>query len=314
MKTGLYYTITQPITRCSLVSYCEDVSFQPGKEKKMCWVIYYHLVFFLRWHILKSDLHVDFIDLIIAVVKRYVCKKKKKSKAWDLIDVSVCTEEILMNCLSFPLYNSVNMPDTRSCFFTCIRLNLIGPSFSSDSCKWRGCLCTSQVNRSRKKAPPGICLTVWALGPFNLAFLGLLPATLYVCNLNGAQLLLKSPEESSLQRRKKKPPFWWYSWGTSHLFRSSLLLHVEVICTAAPATIPTAPSALLPEMEQREQIQAKSKLFYSCCTTNKQTSGSIQSGPLEGLWALPKRGKWWGMGCREAGGDRGEARWQSCGC
>lgn len=203
MKTGLYYTITQPITRCSLVSYSEDVSFQPGKEKKMCWVIYYHLVFFLRWHILKSDLHVDFIDLIIAVVKRYVCKKKK-SKAWDLIDVSVCTEEILMNCLSFPLYNSINMPDTRSCFFTCIRLNLIGPSFSSDSCKWRGCLCTSQVNRSRKKAPPGICLTVWALGPFNLAFLGLLPATLYVCNLNGAQLLLKSPEESSLQRRKKK--------------------------------------------------------------------------------------------------------------
>lgn len=30
---------------------------------------------------MKSDLHVDFIDLIIAVVKRYVCKKKKKSKA-----------------------------------------------------------------------------------------------------------------------------------------------------------------------------------------------------------------------------------------
>lgn len=132
------------------MSYCEDVSFQPGEEKKMCWVIYYHLVFFLRWHILKSDLHVDFIDLIIAVVKRYVFKKKK-SEAWDLIDVSVCTEEILMNCLSFPLYNSINMPDTRSCFFTCIRLNLIGPSFSSDSCKWRGYLCTSRVNRSRKK-------------------------------------------------------------------------------------------------------------------------------------------------------------------
>lgn len=166
MKTGLYYTITQPITRCSLVSYSEDVSFQPGKEKKMCWVIYYHLVFFLRWHILKSDLHVDFIDLIIAVVKRYVCKKKKKSKAWDLIDVSVCTEEILMNCLSFPLYNSINVPDTRSCFFTCIRLNLIGPSLSSDSCKWRGCLCTSRVNRSRKKSPTWYLPYSMSPGPF----------------------------------------------------------------------------------------------------------------------------------------------------
>lgn len=43
--------------------------------------------------------------------------------------------------------------------------------------------------------------------------------------------------------------------------------------------------------KQLEKIQTKCKLFYSCCTTNKQTSGSIQSGPLEGLWALPKRGK-----------------------
>lgn len=81
-----------------------------------------------------------------------------------------------------------------------------------------------------------------------------------------------------------------------------------------PLRLPPPTKKNKKKMEQREQIQAKSKLFYSCCTTNKQTSGSIQSSPLEGLWALPKRGKWWGMGCREAGGDRGEARWRSCGC
>lgn len=33
------------------------------------------------------------------------------------------------------------------------------------------------------------------------------------------------------------------------------------------------------------------KNFYSRCTTNKQTSGSVGSGPLEGLGAAPNRGK-----------------------
>lgn len=170
---------------------------------------------------------------------------------------------------------------------------------------------------------PEICLTVWSEGPFNLVVLGLLPATLYVCILNGAQLLLKSQEESSLQskiikrKQKKKNLFsWQHPWGVSHLFGSLLSLHVRVICTATPATLPLVPLAPPPQKKtkQLEKIQTKCKLFYSCCTTNKQTSGSIQSGPLEGLWALPKRGKWWGMGCRKAGRDRGEARWQSCGC
>lgn len=168
--------------------------------------------------------------------------------------------------------------------------------------------------KQSKQTRPGICLTVWALGPFNLVVLGLLPATLYVCILNGAQLLLKSQEESSLQRKKgwKKSYFLTTPMGRlTFVWRFSFItcrgdLHRNSCYT------PSAPPPQKKEL--REQIQTKSKLFYSCCTTNKQTSGSIQSGPLEGLWALPKRGKWWGMGCREAGGDRGEARWQSCGC
>lgn len=49
-----------------------------------------------------------------------------------------------------------------------------------------------------------ICRTVRARGLFNLVVLGQLPATLYVCILNGAQLLLKSQEENSLQKKKKK--------------------------------------------------------------------------------------------------------------
>lgn len=218
-----------------------------------------------------------------------------------------------MKYLSFPRYISINGPGCSNCFFTGIGLNLSRPSLSSDSGKWNGYLCTSRVNRRGKT--PEICLTVWALGPFNLVVLGLLPATLYVCILNGAQLLLNSREESSLQsKKKKKTSSWRHPWGNSHLFGGSLPLHVEVIYTAAPATLPSPPPHHPQKMKQREKIQTKSKLFYSCCTTNKQTSGSIQSGPLEGLWALPKRGKWWGMGCRKAGGDRGEARWRSCGC
>lgn len=94
------------------------------------------------------------------------------------------------------------MPGTCNCFFTGIRLNLSRPSLNSDSSKWKRYLCTSRVNIQRKM--PEICLTVWALGPFNLVVLGLLPATLYVCILNGAQLLLESQEEGSLQSKGKK--------------------------------------------------------------------------------------------------------------
>lgn len=107
-----------------------------------------------------------------------------------------------MKYLSFPRYISINGPGCSNCFFTGIGLNLSRPSLSSDSGKWNGYLCTSRVNRRGKT--PEICLTVWALGPFNLVVLGLLPATLYVCILNGAQLLLNSREESSLQSKKKK--------------------------------------------------------------------------------------------------------------
>lgn len=107
-----------------------------------------------------------------------------------------------MKYLSFPRYISINGPGCSYCFFTGIGLNLSRPSLSSDSGKWNGYLCTSRVNRRGKT--PEICLTVWALGPFNLVVLGLLPATLYVCILNGAQLLLNSREESSLQSKKKK--------------------------------------------------------------------------------------------------------------
>lgn len=271
----------------------------------MRWVIYCQLVIFLGWHILKWDSQVYFIDLIITVVQKYV-----KKDASDLIDTSMCTEEILMKYLSFPLYISINMPGTSNCFFTGIRLNLSRPSLSGDSSKWKGYLCTSRVNRQGKMSE--ICLTVWALGLFNLVVLGLLPATLYVCILNGAQLLLKSQEESSLQS-KKKTSFLTTPMGClTFVWRFAFITCRGDLRRNSCYTPPSSLSLL--KMEQRERIQTKSKLFYSCCTTNKQTSGSIQSGPLEGLWALPKRGKWWGMGCRKAGGDRGEARWRSCGC
>ena len=145
-----------------------------------------------------------------------------------------------MKYLSFPLYITINGPGCRNCYFTGSRLKLSRPSLSSDSGKWNGYLCTSRVNRRGKM--PEICLTVWALGPFNLVVLGLLPATLYVCILNGAQLLLNSQEESSLQskkkKKKKKTSSWRHPWGNSHLFGGSLSLHVEVIYTAAPATLP----------------------------------------------------------------------------
>lgn len=68
---------------------------------------------------------------------------------------------------------------------------------------------------------PEICLTVWSEGPFNLVVLGLLPATLYVCILNGAQLLLKSQEESNLQSKKyEKKTFFFLpdnTHGLSHI-------------------------------------------------------------------------------------------------
>lgn len=171
---------------CLIISTCKTIT----------WVICYQVVIFLGWHILKWDSQVSFIDLIITLVQKYV-----KKDASVLIDISMRTEEILMKYLSFPLYILINMPGTCNCFFTGIRLNLSRPSFSSDSSKWKRYLCTSRVNRQRKM--PEICLTVWALGPFNLVVLGLLPATLYVCILNGAQLLLKSQEGSSLQSKAK---------------------------------------------------------------------------------------------------------------
>lgn len=193
------------------------------------------------------------------------------------------------------------------CYFcTAISLNLSRPSLSRDSSKWKEYICASWVNRWREM--PEICRTVWALGPFNRVVLGLLPATLYVCILNGAQLLLKSQEESCHQSKKENSylmtPMGCFTWVCRFAFSTCQGdLHRD------SCSIP-----IRSKMEQWEQIQTKSKLFYSCCTTNKQTSGSIHSSPLEGLWALPKRGKWWGMGCRKAGGDRGEARWRSCGC
>lgn len=49
-----------------------------------------------------------------------------------------------------------------------------------------------------------------------------------------------------------------------------------------------------PEME----VCVKNKLFCSCSTTNKQTSGTVQSTPLEHSIFLPKKWKWWQMGCR----------------
>lgn len=49
-----------------------------------------------------------------------------------------------------------------------------------------------------------------------------------------------------------------------------------------------------PEME----LCVKNKLFCSCSTTNKQTSGTVQSAPLEHSIFLPKKWKWWQMGCR----------------
>lgn len=113
--------------------------------KTITWVICYQVVIFLGWHILKWDSQVSFIDLIITSVQKYV-----KKDASDLIDISMCTEEILMKYISFPLYISVNMPGTCNCFFTGIRLNLSRPSFSSDSSKWKRYLCTSRVNRQRK--------------------------------------------------------------------------------------------------------------------------------------------------------------------
>lgn len=164
-----------------------------------------------------------------------------------------------MKYLSFPRYISINGPGCSYCFFTGIGLNLSRPSLSSDSGKWNGYLCTSRVNRRGKT--PEICLTVWALGPFNLVVLGLLPATLYVCILNGAQLLLNSREESSLQsKKKKKTSSWRHPWGNSHLFGGSLPLHVEVIYTAAPATLPSPP----PHHPQKWSNGKRSKLRVNC--------------------------------------------------
>lgn len=165
-----------------------------------------------------------------------------------------------MKYLSFPRYISINGPGCSYCFFTGIGLNLSRPSLSSDSGKWNGYLCTSRVNRRGKT--PEICLTVWALGPFNLVVLGLLPATLYVCILNGAQLLLNSQEESSLQskKKKKKTSSWRHPWGNSHLFGGSLPLHVEVIYTAAPATLPSPP----PHHAQKWSNGKRSKLRVNC--------------------------------------------------
>lgn len=129
-------------------------------------------------------------------------------------------------------------------------------------------------------------------------------------------------KQPSKQKRKKKKKH-TTSFLTTPMGRLTFVWRFAFItcrgdlhcnsCYTPPSCL-SLPPPTKEKMKQREQIQTKSKLFYSCCTTNKQTSGSIQSGPLEGLWALPKRGKWWGMGCREAGGDRGEARWRSCGC
>lgn len=50
----------------------------------------------------------------------------------------------------------------------------------------------------------------------------------------------------------------------------------------------------VPEME----LCVKNKLFCSFSTTNKQTSGTVQSTPLEHSIFLPKKWKWWQMGCR----------------
>lgn len=103
---------------------------------------------------------------------------------------------------------------------------------------------------------PEIRLTVCALGPFNIVVLGLLPATLYVCVLNGAQLLLKSLEKISLQSTKKTSflttpmgcltVVWRFTFITC---RGDLRCNS---CYTPPSSL-SAPQ----KMEQREEIQTK---------------------------------------------------------
>lgn len=248
---------------CLIISACTTIS---------C-VICYQVVIFLGWHILKWDSQVSFINLIITshiIVQKYV-----KKDASDLIDISMCAEEILTKHLSFPLYISINMPSTCNCFFffTGIRLNLSRPSLSSDSSKWKRYLCTSRVNRQRKM--PEICLTVWALGPFNLVVLGLLPATLYVCILNGAQLLLKSQEESSLQSKEKKEKTRLFpdnAHGAPHI-----CLAVGFHCMSgwsAPQVLlhsPLAPLASQKKLKKKIWSNGnRSKLRVNCFTVDAQ--------------------------------------------
>lgn len=117
-----------------------------------------------------------------------------------------------------------------------------------------------RVNRHEKMDE--VCLTVWALGPFNLLVLGLLPATLYVCILNGAQLLLKSQEESSLQSKNLLPDD---THGVSRiLFGGLLSLHVGVICTATPATPPPPLSSLSSPLQKKWSNGNGSKLRVNC--------------------------------------------------
>lgn len=61
----------------------------------VCWVIYYQLVIFLRWHILKWSL--------LFHRSNYNCSSEVCKDASDLIDISIYTEGILMKYCSFAL-------------------------------------------------------------------------------------------------------------------------------------------------------------------------------------------------------------------
>lgn len=62
---------------------------------------------------------------------------------------------------------------------------------------------------------------------------------------------------------------------------------------ATPTLLPQAPPPprQLQKDRTKEMERSPKKLKVRRCTTNKQTSGSVGSGPLEGLGAAPNRGK-----------------------